>query len=100
MLTATFAGRNASHHICAEQPHLAGMEGALSTGDALDQHLGALVDQDRHQAAARASSTAFRAPSTAVAAGTSLLPSSSLSPASASVPAIRTTMGTRTSSVE
>jgi len=50
VLLAASAGRHAGHHAGAHELHLLGVERALATGDALDQHLRRLGQKDRHLA--------------------------------------------------
>ena len=59
MRGAAFARRHAADHLGAVGDRLLGMEGALRAGEALADHLGVRVDEDRHQAASFTAVTTF-----------------------------------------
>src|SRR5690606_4785595 len=100
VLGAALARRHAAHDLGAVLDHLLGVEGALGTGEALDDDLGVLVDQNAHSNSILylTAATALRAPSLMSSAGMIARPeffSSSL-PASTLVPSRRTITGTST----
>ena len=65
---ASLARRHTSDHIGAVVDHLLGVKGALTSGDALHNQTGIVVNQDAHALAPFAAATAFSAASAKVAA--------------------------------
>src|SRR5690606_9495623 len=105
VLGAALARGHAADDPGAVLDHLLGVEGALGAGEALDDDLGVLVDQNAHggvcsfaQAACLTAWTAFFAPSLMSSAGMIASPEffSRALPASTLVPSRRTTTGTST----
>jgi hypothetical protein len=66
---AALAGRHAADDVRAVREHALRVEEALAPGDALHDHLGILIEEDRHYAPAFANATARRAPSSIVSTG-------------------------------
>src|SRR5579883_545742 len=93
---AAASRRDAAHHLGAVGDRLLGMEGALPAGEALADHLGIAVDQDRHQAASLTAVTTFSAASARLSADTMGNPDSAriFLPRRTLVPSRRTTSGT------
>src|SRR5690606_7227216 len=100
VLGAALAGGHAAHDLGAVLDHPFGVEGALGAGEALDDDLGVLVDQNAHSNSILylTAATALRAPSLMSSAAMIASPeffSRSL-PASTFVPSRRTITGTLT----
>src|SRR5690606_10187640 len=96
MSLTPFPGSDAAHHLRSVGDCLFGMEGALRAGKSLADHLGVLVDEDRHYLFSRTAATIFSAASPRSSAAITLRPLSLriFLPSSTFVPSSRTTSGT------
>src|SRR5689334_4862831 len=96
MAGAAFPRRDAPDHLGAVSDRLLGVKGALGAGEALAQHLGRSVDEDRHQAASLIAVTTFCAASARFSAARIGRPDCCkiFLPRSTLVPSRRTTRGT------
>src|SRR5271169_2407561 len=93
---SAFARGDASDHLGAVGDRLLGVKGALRAGDALAQHLGRRIDEDRHQRASLTAVTIFCAASARFSAARIGRPDCCMIflPRSTLVPSRRTTSGT------